>query len=447
MLAPDSIPKQTLLLHALALILIQGSFTALQFTLPIVVRKHLDGGKWEVTLITAAPLVLAVASILWHGLQARWSLRRSVTIYWAVACAPLLAMAAVMWAPNLSDSARYWAMASCWILCSLGTAGWAPIAGEMLRRLYPTKSRGFVYGILTMAWMGAGAAASASVGQTLSTSVKYLPAILLTACSFQALGCILLASIGRRGPITSPLNVPANSATISAANAESVITDPSAPSTDPAKSFAQSLRDFLAPILHAGEILRSDRVFARYEAAFMTYGIGWMICYALVPLLITDQLKLSYDDAAENSHVVFLLINLLATVPAGLLTDRLGPARVCTAAFFVYALYPIALIFVATKLHLASASIVYGLAAAAVNAGWMLGPVALAPTAEKASHYVAIHTTMVGFRGGVFMFLGTGLYALTGSFIAPLAIAAAGFLFAAIQMWNLESAMTARMKK
>ena len=54
---------------------------------------------------------------------------------------------------------------------------------------------------------------------------------------------------------------------------------------------------------------------------------------------------------------------------------------------------------------------------------------------------------VVGFRGGVFMFLGTGLYALTGSFVAPLAIAAAGFLFAAIQMWNLESAMMARMKK
>jgi MFS family permease len=173
----------------------------------------------------------------------------------------------------------------------------------------------------------------------------------------------------------------------------------------------------------------------------MTYGVGWMICYALLPILVTDGLHLSYESIAESTHVAYWLAIVVMLLPAGLLMDRIGAVRCTGLSFLALTLYPIGLMLSADARQLLITSIVYGIAHSGAQVGWMLGPVALAPSPQKVGQYVAIHSTLVGIRGKVFQFVGVGLYALTHSFHIPLALAAAAFLWSAIQMWQLHKRM------
>lgn len=193
------------------------------------------------------------------------------------------------------------------------------------------------------------------------------------------------------------------------------------------------------------EVLASDRVFFRYEAAFMTYGVGWMICWALLPLLVTDKLALDYDQIARSTHVATLVATLVMTMPFGLLSDRIGPIRTSALAFAVYALYPLMLIWASDTFELSAASIVFGICSAGASVGWLMGPVTLAPSADKVPQYVAIHATLVGLRGSIFQGLGVGLYALTGSFTPALIIAAIGFAWASQQMLALHRLIAPRL--
>ena len=388
------------------MVLLQGTFTAMQFMLPLVASKKYAAADWQVTLITAAPLILPAVSIFWYPLQARLGVARFMAVYWLVAAAPLIFM-------GFCDN--YWPFAILWIVCSIGVAAFASIAGQTLGRFYPPHKHGLVFGIVTVAWMGGGALASWQIGAWLQSDPQAIRTVLPLAALAQAAGALMLGLLNRGRPGPAPA------------------------------AMRTSLRAMLEPILHTGQVLRADKLFARYEAAFMTYGIGWMICYALVPLIITDKLVLSYQEAPSYSHVIFLLCNVAATLPAGLLIDRIGAARLCMFSFGLYALYPLGLIFVTHKTELAAASVIYGLAGAGVNAGWMLGPVSLAPTPDKVPQYLAIHTTMVGLRGAVFQALGLLLYKLLDSFTWPLILAAAGFVWAAWQMGALHGLIRSRL--
>jgi MFS family permease len=202
-----------------------------------------------------------------------------------------------------------------------------------------------------------------------------------------------------------------------------------------------NLRRVLEPVGHMREVLRADNAFFRYEAAFMTYGIGWMCCQALLPILATDKLHLSYAEYQNSTQVVFSTLMLIMIFPAGLLLDRIGAVRTCAIAFSLLTLYPLGLLIAGSASGVALASAAYGIAMAGVHQGWTLGPVAFAPTRDKAAHYAAIHATLVGIRGILFQALAMGLYKLTGGFLFPLLIAAAGFVWSAFQMIKLQQRM------
>ena len=184
-------------------------------------------------------------------------------------------------------------------------------------------------------------------------------------------------------------------------------------------------------------VLREDRTFFRYEAAFMTYGLGWMICYALLPVLATDRLNMDYTEFAGSTQVICSLFMLLTVYPMGWLMDRIGPARMSAYAFAWLTLYPIGLALSQSVTDVGIATAIYGSGMAGVHIGWMLGPVTLAPTRDHVGQYVAIHTTLVGIRGIVAQGLGMLIYRLTGSFTWAFVVAAICFAWAAIQMRQL----------
>ena len=178
----------------------------------------------------------------------------------------------------------------------------------------------------------------------------------------------------------------------------------------------------------------------------MVYGVGWMICYALLPFLITDKLHLPYNDATRSTQVTYQIALCLAFWPAGLLMDKLGAIRSTGLSFLMLTLYPIGLIFASNSLDLTFVSVWYGLAHAGASVGWAIGPVALAPSKEKVPQYVAIHATMVGLRGAIFQGLGVLLYSLSHSFVLPLILAAAGFIYSSYIMFKLHSKVQDQLK-
>lgn len=404
---PPLRPNVILALHVAAVILLQGTWQSAVFILPVIARKRFDASAGEVLLITMAPLVFATLSIFWQVVLRRGTIRNYLLIYWASAMLPMGLLAVAQ---------TYWQMLALFLIASVGSAAWSSVNGELLKRLYPDHRHGSVFAWLSGGWMLGGAILSLAVGRWLAENDDafrwYLPAFAVIQLS----GALLLAWLA------------------AAAGAERPGQRGSEP-WSPART--------IEPVLHMREILKKDRIFFRYEAAFMTYGVGWMICWALLPLLVTDRLKLDYNAIAFSTSFTYQIAMLVTLWPAGWLNDRIGPMRTSALSFAVYALYPLGLLLAQDVHQLTAASVIYGIAAAGANMGWLLGPVSLAPSPDKVPQYVAIHATLVGLRGTVFQGLGVGLYALTGSFALSLVIAACGFVWASYQMATLWQTMQA----
>src|SRR5690348_33436 len=93
------------------------------------------------------------------------------------------------------------------------------------------------------------------------------------------------------------------------------------------------------PVLHMRQVLRADPVFLRYEAAYMTYGVGWMIAYALLPLLAKNKLGLTYGQYAHATQIAYQIAIVAMIWPAGWLMDKLGAMRSVALSFGLLAVY------------------------------------------------------------------------------------------------------------
>lgn len=401
--APPPAPKKgtlhLLALHALATALL-ATFSVV-IILPLVALRYFGAGEWQTFFITAAVPTLLSTSIFWHDLQRRLSLPRYLLVHWLAAAGPLVLM---MFAQNVTQ------LLACHIGAAIGAAGWMPVNGMLLKQLYSDQRRGRAFGLLQAATLIAQAAAIGGAGWWLARRPDAFRLFLPAVAATYAGGLILVARLARTRPVQAP------------------------PAVGPL-----GWRETLRPVFRAREILAADPRFFRYEAAYMTYGCGFMICDALLPHLVTVKLHMPYDEAAGVAYALLRASMLVMILPAGWLSDRLGPIRTSAVAFLGLTLYPLLLLVARDSLGLGIASVVNGVAMAGVMMGWMLGPVSLARSAEQVSEYVAIHTTLVGLRGILFQFAAILGYTLTGTFTGPLLIAAAAFGWAAVQMFRLQS--------
>jgi hypothetical protein len=395
--------RQLLAGHVVATVLVTAITSLAPTMIPLIALRRFGAGDWQTFLITAALPTLLVASIFWNAVLERISLPRYMLVYLAVGVLPLALM---------SLATSYAGLLVCHIIAAVGAAGWTPISGLLLQRFYPEAIRGRAFSAVNAAALISTMATVSGAGVWLSADGESFRVFLPLLAVASGIGLALLLWLaGRTGPL-----------------------EPVRPGG------ARGLRSALLPLMRMGAILRADRRFARYERAFMTYGAGFMICDALLPLLVTRKLHMDYDQVATLAHVAMRSAMLAMAIPMGWALDRMGAARLSSVSFGWLMVYPLGLCVAQGALGLGVSSVLYGCAMAGVALGWMLGPVSLAPSPEKVSQYVAIHTTLVGVRGIAFQGLGMLLYQLTGSFVASLGIAAGAFLWAAIQMWSLGAA-------
>ncbi|MBL8760264.1 MAG: MFS transporter [Phycisphaerae bacterium] len=394
-------------LHLLGVGLIQSTAMAVMFMLPVLARREFHANKLETLIVTAAPTILFSLSIFWNDYFSRRSLARYLLIYWAIGCLP---MALVAFAHS------YWQLLVPHLIASVGGAGFHPAAGGLLRSLYPERVRGRMYSILWGGSMVVSALMGYAIGEWLNRDPQAFRLYLPLIAGLQLGGVLIFIWVSH----------------LSGHSGDRVLKG----ADDRGR-----LKRLIEPIAHMGQILKADPVFARYEAAYMTYGIGWMICYALLPLLVTDKLNLPYDKVAESTHVAYLAAIVVMLYPAGLLMDRLGAVRSTGLSFALLTIYPVGYMLAGNDRDLLISSVLYGMAHAGASVGWMLGPVSLAPSPDKVPQYVAIHATLVGIRGKIFQGLGVLLYAMLGRFDIPLALAAAAYAWSAVQMWQLHRRM------
>ncbi|MBK8913877.1 MAG: MFS transporter [Phycisphaerales bacterium] len=376
--------------------------------LPVLARRRFDAGDWQTLLITAAVPTLLTASIFWNELLQRRAPARFFLWYWLVGVFPL---GLATWATG------FWSLWVLHLIAAVGNSGWLPLSGLLLKRFYPDSVRGRVFSLLSVVTLTAALGAGLAAGHWLEQDPDAFRIYMPIAAAAQFAGMLVL---------------------IRAAGLAHV----------PAARAAASLRDSLtavtAPLRSMGRVLREDPRFRQYEQAFMMYGLGWMICNALLPVLATTRLSLTYGEYAGSTLVMQNLAMIVMALPMGGLLDRLGAVRTAALAFAMLSAYPLMLLAAAGTTSLSIASVAFGAAMAGVHVAWMLGPVAFAPRAELVPHYVSIHTTLVGLRGVVAQGLGMALYVATGGFLWPFVLAAAAFAWSAWEMWRLHAGGDAR---
>lgn len=397
--------------HIAGAILVQSVQTALYVTVPIIGLRHFEITPRQSVVLTAAPVVLFALSIFWNAVFERSRLGAFWLIYWLVASLP---MGVAGWSTN------FMTLAACVVIASVGLAAYHPAAGELLKRLYPDRLRGTIYGVMQTVSMLSAAGLTYGCGAWLERDPHAFRIIFPLAAGLQGVGVLILWQLAHRTSVEAHRHRRAGAT-------------------------GGIVRAAFEPLLHLREILAADNRFARYEGAFMTYGVGWMICTALVPIIAKEKLDLNYQQIASSAYMTYQITLAICMLPAGMLLDRLGAARATAAAFFGMALYPVGLAFASDQRELTMATLYYGLTHAGVSAGWMLGPVSFAPTPAKVPQYVAIHATLVGVRGAIFQALGVWIYTLTHSLAIPLGIAAISLAWAGVQMMTLHSRITRRL--
>jgi MFS family permease len=389
----------SVLAHGLATFLLATNVVVATL-LPLISLRTFNAHNFQLLAVTAAVPTLFTTSIFWQALLRRVPLRRYILIQWAVGVLPIVGIAMAQ---------EFWQLLGCHIVVCSGFAGWTPVSGILLKRLYADRIRGRAFGVLNAITLTSQIGSYLLLGRWLTLDGEAFRTFLPLVALGQTAGMLLTAWIAG-GPTEA---------------------------RRPEGREPFRLRDLLGPIVRMRSILRADRDFLRYESAFMTYGCGFMICDALLPLIVTHQLHLAYDQITRSAFAVFRGCMLLAALPGGWLLDRIGPMRTASLAFAGLTFYPLILVMTASTWHLGAASTLYGFMMAGVNLAWMLGPVALAGSQERVSEYVAIHTTLVGVRGILFQSVGIALYSATGSFAWPLILAASMFVIASIQMRSL----------
>jgi predicted MFS family arabinose efflux permease len=209
----------------------------------------------------------------------------------------------------------------------------------------------------------------------------------------------------------------------------------SAPAFGPglAREMTRRLR---SPFAGSFTILREDRDFRRFETAYMGYGLAFMMLQPVIPIFLVESLHVDYSQASNARGLVFYFMMVLFSPIFGWMLDRSGPVKLSTLAFLLLAFFPLTLTIADSVSVVYLAFCVYGIAMAAVNVGWTMGPIHFAGTRDSAS-YMGAHVALVGLRGLIGGPIGILLFRLTGTARATFLGSAALFLIASLLMGSL----------
>jgi len=370
--------------------------------LPVLLRSHFKANEWQTVISTSAISITLVLSVVWNQLYCRMGSRSYLTLLWVSAIAPLAGIA-------LCHGA--WGALFFIVIAATGFGGMQPLSGDILRNCYPPVVRNRVFSVVQMVTQLTVMVGTYLIGLWLNFRPNSFRVYLPVGTVLVGVGMYLLYRITRR---------------------QLFIERQQARPSEP-------LRTSLARVYHNMlKVFREDSIFRRHETAFSIYGLGWMICWALLPFLCVDKLNLNYEEVARSTQTTLQFTLMVTMLPMAYVMDKFGPLKTVAYSFAALTLYPLGLILAYDVNSLTLVTIVYGVMLSGVNLAWTLGPIFLARDASQAPTYLAIHATMVGIRGLVGQFPAVALYRWTGDLRVPLALAAVLFACGAVLMFRVE---------
>lgn len=196
-------------------------------------------------------------------------------------------------------------------------------------------------------------------------------------------------------------------------------------------------RSLRSPFAGSLTILKHDRGFRRYEIAFMSYGLAFMMLQPVIPIFLVEVLHVDYAQASNARGLIFYSMMVLFSPVFGRMLDKSDPIKLSTFAFLLLSLFPAALMLSRGVRSVYIAFSIYGVAMSAVNIGWTLGPIHFARRSDSAA-YMGAHVALVGLRGLVGGPIGILLYRLSGTPNATFLVAVVLFLLASFLMMSLD---------
>jgi MFS family permease len=150
-------------------------------------------------------------------------------------------------------------------------------------------------------------------------------------------------------------------------------------------------------------VFSKDREFARFEAYFMLYGVGFMVVLPAIPFFASDVLGLSYEQYAVSKGVIGQLGILLLGPFMGAKVDRIHPFRFTGIMSIILGFYPLALMAGGIfpdmgRVFFYTAYAIFAIGIAGVTISWNMSSLYFAPEGQTAT-YQGLHISMTAIRG------------------------------------------------
>jgi len=184
----------------------------------------------------------------------------------------------------------------------------------------------------------------------------------------------------------------------------------------------------------AWQVLRHDRTFLAFEGCFMLYGLGFLALQPVLPIYLVDDLGVSYTEVGLARGALFWSLMVVASPFVGWIGDRLGILRLAALGFLCLATFPLALWLFPDRFGLYLGFGLYGLAMAAVNVTWNLGPITMARGRDPIP-YLNAHLALVGVRAVIGMTLATWIQQQHGSGAVFLGVVGIEIVAAGLMLW------------
>ncbi|MEZ6241681.1 MAG: MFS transporter [Phycisphaerales bacterium] len=165
--------------------------------------------------------------------------------------------------------------------------------------------------------------------------------------------------------------------------------------------------------LGMAHLLRDDRRYAAYMACQMFLGLGNMMTWAPVVIVVREVFHVGYLGVILTHTVPSAIMPLCIPFWARLLDRRhvVVFRSIHSWVFVISALFAFVSVEFGVMWALVASVAAKGIALGGGQIAWSLGHLDFAPE-DKASQYMAVHVTLTGFRGLLAPFLGVTLYEL-----------------------------------
>ncbi len=374
----------------------------------VIARKSLGASELSVTFITMALPVTSLTSIWWARLfigrnQSKFLLFYGVFAYLALSSGILLN--------------TYWHLLMIYLIFFMLNALIVTSENRILQQHIPATQTGRLFGLASGSRTAMVAAVSAIAGWYMDVVNGGFRHIYVIAALAGFIALLFIASIPT-GQIAG---------------------------ADPQPINRQLL---LGPLQKVIQLLKRRKDFLRFEAAFMLYGIAFMISLPVIPLYLVDDLQLSYGQIGIARGTVPQLLMILSIPLCGRLFDRSTPHRMAVSVFFLLSFFPVLLLsagqfdetFRMIMVYISFAF--FGVIMSGIMVLWSLSSLRFAGS-EDAGVYHSVHVAATGVRGLFAPLLGYMVMTVFGKTTALLTSSvlwiAASLMMIVMRKWDIRT--------